>query len=81
LVFEVLEKESSTNTAFLASNTTTGNQEKENVFSPLLVLTQINNKAQNHKTIKKRIGAISFCNTVARKEIFGIFSTSHTKKP
>jgi catechol 2,3-dioxygenase len=33
LGFEVLEKKSSTNAAFLASNTTTGNQEKKRVFT------------------------------------------------
>jgi catechol 2,3-dioxygenase len=73
LVFEVLEKESSTNTAFLASNTTTGNQEKENVFSPLLVLTQVNNNAQNHKTIKKESGLYHFAILLPERRFLASF--------
>lgn len=73
LGFEVLERESSTNTTFLASNTTTGNQEKENVFSPLLVLTPVNNNAQNHKTIKKEAGLYHFAILLPERRFLASF--------
>ena len=73
LGFKVLEKESSTKTTFLASNTTSGNQEKDHVYSPLLVLTQANNNTKNHKNIKKEAGLYHFAILLPERRFLASF--------
>jgi catechol 2,3-dioxygenase len=43
------------------------------VFSPLLVLTQVNNNAQNHKTIKKEAGLYHFAMLLTERRFLASF--------
>ncbi len=73
LGFKVTGQESSTMTVFLASNTIEATE--ENLFSPLLAITQVNDTGNisNHKGVKKAAGLYHFAILLPERRFLASF--------